>query len=299
MAEKRTSDLEAKRVSKRLRRQLNNKITLQWGEYNIDIPSQNKPSIKEIHDFMQELDKRSSYPQTIAANCNRKSMIDTIEYLSGYPLTNDIILIRELDKLDDVLRRPFETPILYRQDKSRHHQNDLNIKCFLQRLSENGNSNLHVYDYSITDPSLRTRDTTVEEVLQSFPSTVNSNPLNFLDLENRTGTLYCPVHIAHVDLRRKLARRKLDDAGKIGSTWALDKASEFFLLSSRNAVSSIHIDNAGQLTWIKILEGRKIWYFPRFLHMRTLRWLAEAGSQSPEHYRDGWVKVELCAGDIL
>jgi hypothetical protein len=79
----------------------------------------------------------------------------------------------------------------------------------------------------------------------------------------------------------------------------LDKASEFFLLSSRNAVSSIHIDNAGQLTWIKILEGRKIWYFPWFLYMRTLRWLAEAGSQSPEHYRDGWVKVELCAGDIL
>ncbi|RDH26387.1 hypothetical protein BDQ94DRAFT_176410 [Aspergillus welwitschiae] len=24
-----------------------------------------------------------------------------------------------------------------------------------------------------------------------------------------------------------------------------------------------HVDNGGQLTWILILEGRKIWYFPR------------------------------------
>jgi hypothetical protein len=39
MAEKRTSDLEAKKVSKYYWRDLNYKITLQWGEYNIDIPS--------------------------------------------------------------------------------------------------------------------------------------------------------------------------------------------------------------------------------------------------------------------
>jgi hypothetical protein len=301
MAEKRTSDLEAKRDSKRRRRELDNKITIQWlsREYNIDIPSQNKPSIKEIHDFMIALDKRSSYPQTIAANCNRKSMLDAMQYLSDYPLKNDIILIRELDMLDNVLRHPFETPILYRRNGPLHYQNDLNIKRFLQRLSENSNSNLHVYDYSITDPSLRTRDTTVDEVHRSFPSTVDSKPLNFLDLENRTGTLYCPEQITHHDIQTQIAYQKEEDLGKIGSTWRSKPPSEFFLLSSRNAVSSIHIDNGGQLTWIKILEGRKIWYFPRSLNMGTLRLLADAGSQSPEHYRGGWVKVELCAGDIL
>jgi predicted small secreted protein len=36
--------------------------------------------------------------------------------------------------------------------------------------------------------------------------------------------------------------------GKIGLTWVLDKASEFFLLSSCNTVSSIYIDNISQLT---------------------------------------------------
>lgn len=195
-----------------------------------------------------------------------------------------------------MLRGPFDKPIIYRP---KHHQHDLGIEGFLEWFSKNKNSALHVYDYSITDASQRTRDTTVEEALRSFPSSPDANPLNFLDIENRTGAFYCPAQITQHDIQTRIAHQKQENVGKIGSAWISKKPSEFFLLSTRHAVSSIHIDNGGQLTWIRILEGRKIWYFPRSLNMKTLRWLAVAGSQSPEHYRDDWVKVELCAGDIL
>ena len=41
-----------------------------------------------------------------------------------------------------------------------------------------------------------------------------------------------------------------------------------------------------------ILEGRKIWYFPKCVTTRTVRWLAQAG-QVPEDYDGDWVKVVL------
>lgn len=285
-----------KKYAKQRRRKLEYENNMKWNDYSINIPTQDNPGIKEIRDFMQALDKVSTHARTPAADCLHKSPLDMLEYLSRYPLVNDIIFTRRLDELDEVLARHFQTPILYRPRGP--PQNDLDINGLLKRLSECEGRNLHVYDYSIPEASKRTRETTVEEALRSFPSTVNSDPKNFLDIENQTGALYCGEKIANCDIRTKIARQQAD-AGKIGSTWVLNKASEFFLLSTRNAVSTIHVDNGGQLTWIKILEGRKIWYFPRCLDMTSLRLLAKAGSQSPEYYRDDWVKVELCAGDVL
>jgi hypothetical protein len=48
-----------------------------------------------------------------------------------------------------------------------------------------------------------------------------------------------------------------------------------------------------------ILERRKIWYFPRHVTTQTVRWLGHTGSQNPEDYEGGWVKIELCRGDLL
>jgi hypothetical protein len=55
----------------------------------------------------------------------------------------------------------------------------------------------------------------------------------------------------------------------------------------------------GTVTWALILEGRKIWYFPKCVTTRTVRWLAQAGSQVPEDYDDDWVKVVLWPGDLM
>lgn len=100
------------------------------------------------------------------------------------------------------------------------------------------------------------------------------------------------------DLYSKISRLSPDNVGKTNSGWK-DYRREFFLLSGVNAILSIHVDNGGQLTWILILEGRKIWYFSRKLTSDAVRFLAVMGSQYPRGYEEGWARVELCAGDLL
>ncbi|QKX60499.1 uncharacterized protein TRUGW13939_07644 [Talaromyces rugulosus] len=295
MAEKRRP--KSVKHSKESRRRLNHEIKSEPGPYDIDFPTFNNPGVKEIHEFMQTLEKHSTYPQKIAAGLESFSKLEILHRLLD-PTTDDIITVStgDKDRLGARLQERFEKPILYRADGS---SDCPDIKDLLKQLSEKGNKNLHVYDCSITDPSRRTYPTTVEKALQCFPSNPESRSLNFLDIENRFGVLYCPWLVSNHDIRTKISTHNFEEAGKVGSNWKLDKSSEFFLLSTRNAVSSIHVDNGGQLTWIKILKGRKIWYFPRCLGIGTLRLLAETGSQYPEYYRGGWVKVELCVGDVL
>ncbi|KAI9765386.1 MAG: hypothetical protein M1839_005508 [Geoglossum umbratile] len=122
--------------------------------------------------------------------------------------------------------------------------------------------------------------------------------LNFLDIENRTKIQFCPSPIILQDITTKLDALKQDDKGKTGSEWKAGQQKEFFLASMKNSISTIHVDTGGGVTWVLILTGRKIWYFPRHVSSRTIRWLAQAGSQTLENYGD-WVKVELRRGDLF
>jgi hypothetical protein len=295
MENKRKQQLDAAKESKRVRRELEQQL-IQWGNYDINFPTFNQPSIQEIHDFLQALEKRSSYPHILLSAVNNLPKLEILRFIHYYIPRNDTIILPGLDTLDDILCQPFTRPIFHR---SKGPSPSFSIQQLLKDFTPYREKGLHVYDYSVADSSERTRRTTVEEALQRFPSNSSSRPLNFLDIENRTGIAFCPQQIIRYNIQKRIAAQKPDQMGKIDSGWTPKEASEFFLLSSRNAVSSIHIDCGGQLTWIMILEGRKIWYFPRVLNSRTLLWLAEAGSQSPEHYREGWVKVELCPGDLL
>jgi len=110
---------------------------------------------------------------------------------------------------------------------------------------------------------------------------------------------FCSYQIILQDISTKIEAQKQRDKGKTGSEWTAEPRKEFFLLSLENAISTIHVDTGGVVTWVLILEGRKIWYFPRHVTAQTVRWLSFAGSQTPEDYQDGWVKVELRPGDLL
>jgi len=65
------------------------------------------------------------------------------------------------------------------------------------------------------------------------------------------------------------------------------------LASQKHAISTIHVDTGGAITWILILAGWKIWYFPQNATPRAVRWLSQAGSQITGGYDGGWAKVEL------
>jgi hypothetical protein len=73
-------------------------------------------------------------------------------------------------------------------------------------------------------------------------------------------------------------------------------------------VSPIHVDTGTRLTWINILTGRRIWYYPRVPRASTKgnpyveSNEALAFGQGPQDlrmYQDGWAKLDLYAGDLL
>ena len=212
-----------------------------------------------------------------------------------------MITITDTQSLDQVISYPFWMPILHRATKEHPSLNpylSFGIKDFLKHLAKDNEATLCVYDYSTTPACQRTRSTTVSELLECFQSKDDGRPLNFLDIENRTYHQFCPPPIIQHNLMTNLDTQTRDK-GKTGSTWNPKPPKEFFLASSKNSVSTIHIDTGGQVTWIMILEGRKIWYFPRHFTSQTVRWLELAGPESPKYYKRGWIKIELRRGDLL
>lgn len=153
-----------------------------------------------------------------------------------------------------------------------------------------------MYNYSITKPAARTKKVNVSNLLDSFPSSPSLPALNFLDIENRTSLQFCPREVRLSDV--SLDRGGLD-VGKTASDWVAQPTSEFFIASTKHAVSTIHVDTGGVNTWVAVLSGVKTWYYPRFANEQSVLSLAAAGATNPRHYANGWVKIELRAGDLL
>ncbi|GIC88718.1 jmjC domain-containing histone demethylation protein 1 [Aspergillus udagawae] len=214
-------------------------------------------------------------------------------------LDGDLILLNDSQALYDCLDRKFDKPLLHRASLSGNSLcgRKLTLDAFWTHLQEQPNKTIDVYDYAVVEPTSRTRRLTVQEVLLHWKLPEQErHAINLLDIENRIGD-FCPIEIVQHDLYSKISRLSPDNVGKTNSDWKNNR-KEFFLLSGANTISSIHVDNGGQLMWILILEGRKIWYFPRKLSSNAVRLLAVMGSQCPRGY-EGWVRVELCAGDLL
>lgn len=128
-----------------------------------------------------------------------------------------------------------------------------------------------------------------------------------LELENRFKS-FCPPEVILHDLEGILSRNDVEALGKPDSKWKGSDQREFFILSGANAVSPIHVDTGTRLTWINILTGRRIWYYPRVPRASTKgnpyveSNEALAFGQGPQDlrmYQDGWAKLDLYAGDLL
>jgi len=204
--------------------------------------------------------------------------------------------------LQDALLKSFNIPLFHRaaSDQGSLVYPKLRIAGAIKYLAEDQKAAFHVYDYSISNPNQRTRRADIQELQSHFelPGT-NKTALNFLDIENRTGITFCPLALSMANIMRRLDNLKEHDKGNIGVNWIPRIEKEFFVLSNKHSISTIHVDTGGTLTWVLILEGRKIWYYPSRTTSQTVRWLGLAGSQAPENYEDGWVKLELQAGDLL
>ncbi|KAI9765652.1 MAG: Lysine-specific demethylase 2A [Geoglossum simile] len=287
--------------------------SIDWGSYGIDFLASTVGE-RELYDFLQRLEKVSTFAKTRAdttarllsslrQNPNKLDILTTVRSELSNLLQDDVYPLTDAKSLEDALGKPFRVPLLHRVTASHPSlapTTNFGIQELLKHLAEDKGASISVYDYSIPDPAKRTRQTTVHEFRSCFRSgNTCRTALNFLDIENHIKIQFCPSPIILQDVTTKLDALIQHDKGKTGSEWRAERPKEFFLAAKRNAISTIHIDTGSMVTWVLILEGRKIWYFPRHVNSRTVRWLALVGSQTPENYEGGWVKVELRPGDLL
>ncbi|KAL4863897.1 hypothetical protein BDV12DRAFT_176895 [Aspergillus spectabilis] len=190
--------------------------------------------------------------------------------------------------MNDLLIQPFEKPILWRNFTQHYplHGIPNPIPDFIKELRQLNIKFLEAHNYAENNTNYGLY---LDDIATHFATPPeNSPPLNFLDIRNQIFSRV-PVHVNKVDLLRLALRRQVGSAGKNRPLQPqLDYADhEFFLLSSRYSVSTLHVDTAGQLTYIIGISGCKTWYLPRKLTTKTCEILATFGSSIPETYSDG------------
>ncbi|KAL2816400.1 hypothetical protein BDW59DRAFT_9848 [Aspergillus cavernicola] len=207
------------------------------------------------------------------------------------------------EELNKVLAQRFMAAILWRGYTQHYplHGIPSSPLDLLQELPQYNIEQLDVYNYAATTEKEINYKEDLDKIVEHFKAPGESRPpWNFLDIRNQILSRV-PVHVNRVDLLRLARRRQAGSASKsCQQPLQQDYADhEFFLLSSRNSVSPLHVDTAGQLTYIIGISGRKVWYLPRKLTSETYEILATLGSHIPETYCDGWIKIEIMPGDLL
>ncbi|KAL2830950.1 hypothetical protein BJY01DRAFT_240262 [Aspergillus pseudoustus] len=279
-------------------------ITLfrKWGTYDLGFNTLRNAGISELRAFIQRLDANSRWattrPHTMEKLMNqpKRSALEVLNSVQREPFNDDLIIINDHGSLQEYLAQCFTKPLLYPSTLT--HASHITWDDFWGYLQNNSKKKIDVYDYSILNESTRTQQRTVQKVIDHWAQPPHSRtPLNCLDIENRLGHC-CPVPIITVNLLERALLHAEKSIGKTESTWSSSHA-EFLVASTANAVSTIHTDSGGGLTFIKILHGRKIFYFPRRVDSSSIRLLAQVGAQHVKGYIDGWARVELQPGDLF
>ncbi|KAK7701052.1 JmjC domain-containing histone demethylation protein 1 [Botryosphaeria dothidea] len=325
-----------KRTARELDKALASPMRIKWGSYSTQFPL--PPSANDdTYNFLQAIEKKSTYA-VVDANVNadlmehlrKLSKIEILDYYHTSPggpsqqlSRPDVILVGSANDLKDRLGTEFRTPLLFRASKE--HPNTpptdgFGFKSFISSFVNQDQARVDVNDWTIQDEEDRTYKTTVAEMVTRLVAEADDDkdkhepdqpepvapPLNFLDIQNRTGIQFRPWPIALQDLNNRIASQQQNSALMwVGKSFASQPHShqEFFIASTRNCITPTHVDTGGANTWVAVLEGRKIWFFPRSSlvdHAAAVQWLGVAGSLEPESLdAGGWAKVELKAGDIL
>ena len=267
---KRTIEAKSRENAKRVKAYQ----TADWGSYNVDFLLPGTSGAHNMLRFLKQLDTLSVFPTTRPAIIpqltsdlrtlksknelliEQQSKLEHSAYNPNFP-EHDVITITDALSLEQAISHPFRMLLLHRTTTEHPSLNpypSFSIEDFLKHLARDHEAAICVYGYSISPARQRTRSTTVAELLECFQCKDNGGPLNFLDIENRTYHQFCPPPIIQHNIMTNLGTQTRD-RGKTGSTWDPKPPKEFFLASSKNSVSTIHVDTGGQVTWILILEG--------------------------------------------
>lgn len=215
-----------KRTARELDKALVSPMRIQWGSYSTQFPL--PPSANDdTYNFLQAIEKKSTYA-AVGANVNadlmehlrRLSKIEILDYYHTSPggpsqqlFRPDVILVDSANDLKDRLGTEFRTPLLFRASKE--HPNTLptdgfGFKSFISSFVNQDQARVDVNDWTIQDEEDRTYKTTVAEMVTRLVAEADDGkdqpepdqpepvalPLNFLDIENRTGIQFRPWPIA-------------------------------------------------------------------------------------------------------
>ncbi|KAL0253476.1 hypothetical protein SLS55_010455 [Diplodia seriata] len=282
----------------------------EWGEYSTEFRYPAKG--EELYKFLQELDGMAEYAHTWSDEVLRRAR--TRDQYGGrlnqwtwekvlkedFTRDTDVISVDSMDDLRKALAGEFRKPIFHRARRgstgetiySLVDSGGFDLERFLaDRKESHANDHVDVHDMS-EENTIRTK---MKTLFDAFEPTSNVRPpQNFLSLENLTQHTFCPQAIAEHNLRTRIEKTSTRAAAAPPHT-----SPEFFIASTANTISPIHIDSGGGNTWISMLSGRKIWYFPRAVDESTVRLLESADNLHAADYPRGWAKLELRAGDSL
>ena len=174
----------------------------------------------------------------------------------------------------------------------------LSIPDFLGYL--NDKDGISVQDFERKQGS-STRHVSVQEVKRHFLAPQPDDPVwNCLDIgASQIHVEYTPREIVQEDLLRQADPIK-GNATRGHRMDAVKDMQQWFLLTQAGSISDVHVDSGGLCTWIRVLVGRKIWYYGRGItnlsEVDKLRFVKQA-TDDPKGYMHGWSRIDLHAGD--
>lgn len=265
-------------------------MAIEWGQYDLNLNTFGKPGPQELHEFIQKLDGEASWATTRAGILEKlmgpfvntkgmgKGRGAPLEVAAQIPVAfeatrEDVIQLDSEADLCKQLQQGFSKPLFYRASQASDSVNGraLSFERFRDVYRVTPDKQVNVYDYSQEKVEDRTRLVTIGEMFSHWekPHT-EKTALNFLDLKNETLEC-CPPPLRQFNALECVARHKSTTSRT--TVYSESYHQEFFLASEANAISTIHIDTGGQVTWIMILEGRKLWYFARGCTPDHIGWL--------------------------
>ncbi|PIG81837.1 hypothetical protein AARAC_011560 [Aspergillus arachidicola] len=293
------------KLKRQRKRKLEQSLVPGWGTYDLNFNTFNNPGAESLRSFIRKLDQtarwantRSQYTENARVESPR-SALDFITALYEDPskVVEDVITIDGDEDLTRRLKMQFSRPLLFQSTTTRSISHPkVSWDKFWAFMRTNRQKWVDVYDYSIDEEVKRTEKRLVENVIKHWEKD-SRTALNCLDIENRIGEC-CPTPIMESDLIQRIAIDSQTTIGKTDSTWD-NPHNEFLLLSTRDCISPIHVDIGAALTWLYVLHGRKIVYFPSTINLNAVRLLAQLGSEQFNGYDGGWIRVELRPGDLF
>ena len=205
-------------------------------------------------------------------------------------------------ELAEILKTPFQHPILISSDSQLgqhlcHDEPITNIGDLLGRYCPSATISVQ----NLSEAKIEAETWKVSDVESCLAENVSQRKhiINCLDLrppatcENAS----VPGSLSRLDLLRK----SIPHASHTGRGRSIEgKAfAEFYILSAAGSASAPHADSDGLCTWVRVIQGSKLWFWSQQLSKRTKMDTSVIDKTMLMSPPPAWSSIHLKAGDTF